>query len=151
MLFVFVCARLFLSLRFQHDSNTSSDLGPSTNDLDLHPGNLLQPLDKAGDDGSLAVMKNKEILEFNIPVHATGSAGLGVSVKGKTLTTEEGTRDLGIFVKAVINGGAASKVGQGLLNLLGNRTVIHINYNNQWLYNYSFGFNKRRTPNICLS
>lgn len=101
----------FLHLRFQHDSNVS-DPGPS-NDPDPHPGNILQPLDKAGDDGTLAVMKNKEMLEFNIPLNNTGSAGLGVSVKGKTLTTEEGTRDLGIFVKAVIHGGAASKVRYG--------------------------------------
>lgn len=27
------------------------------------------------------------------------------------MTTDRGTRDLGIFVKSVINGGAASKVG----------------------------------------
>ena len=43
---------------------------------------------------------------FNIPLNETGSAGLGVSVKGKS----SGTRDLGIFIKAVIHGGAASKV-----------------------------------------
>lgn len=80
-------------------------------DIDLEPDHqILQPPEKAGDDGTLAVMKNKELIEFNIPLNNTGSAGLGVSVKGKTLTTEEGTRDLGIFVKAVIHGGAASKV-----------------------------------------
>ena len=101
-----VCARLFL--RFQHDPNTS-DLDPAKSDLDLQH-KILQPADKAEDDGTLAVMKNKELIEFNIPLNDTGSAGLGVSVKGKTLTTEEGTRDLGIFVKAVIHGGAASKV-----------------------------------------
>ncbi|KAH3721288.1 hypothetical protein DPMN_064360 [Dreissena polymorpha] len=110
------CARHFCC--FQHDSNTS-DLEPNSNDLenipqghlDLHDTDgIFQPPDKAGDDGTLAVMKNKELIEFNIALNDTGSAGLGVSVKGKTLTTEEGTRDLGIFVKAVINGGAASKV-----------------------------------------
>ena len=79
-------------------------------DLDHTPPPLLQSHEKAGDDGTLAIMRNKELLEFDIPLNDTGSAGLGVSVKGKTLTTEEGTRDLGIFVKAVINGGAASKV-----------------------------------------
>ena len=42
----------------------------------------------------------------------TGSAGLGVSVKGKTkkLADTNTNVDLGIFVKTVINGGAASKV-----------------------------------------
>ncbi|XP_045168371.2 partitioning defective 3 homolog isoform X3 [Mercenaria mercenaria] len=90
-----------------HDSNTS-DLDTARNDLELQH-EIFQPQEKAEDDGTLAVMKNKELIEFNIPLNDTGSAGLGVSVKGKTLTTEEGTRDLGIFVKAVIHGGAASK------------------------------------------
>lgn len=103
----------FFFLRFQHESNTTSTGSSNALEPDLDPGKLLQPLDKAGDDGSLAVMKNKELIEFNIPLNNSGSAGLGVSVKGKTLTTEEGTRDLGIFVKAVIHGGAASKVCMG--------------------------------------
>lgn len=103
---VCVCARLFL--RFQQYTN-NSDLDTARNDLELQH-EIFQPPEKAEDDGTLAVMKNKELIEFNIPLNDTGSAGLGVSVKGKTLTTEEGTRDLGIFVKAVIHGGAASKV-----------------------------------------
>ncbi|KAK3587877.1 hypothetical protein CHS0354_019766 [Potamilus streckersoni] len=82
---------------------------------DVDPDSL-QPAEKAGDDGSLTQMKNKEILSFNILLNDTGSAGLGVSVKGKTLTTNEGTRDLGIFVKAVIHGGAASKDGRLMVN-----------------------------------
>ena len=98
MLAVLCCVCMLLFLRFQN-----------TSDLDTTPP-LLQSHEKAGDDGTLALMKNKELLEFDIPLNDTGSAGLGVSVKGKTLTTEEGTRDLGIFVKAVIHGGAASKV-----------------------------------------
>ena len=98
-----VCMLLFL--RFQN----TSDL-----DLDTTPPSL-QSHEKAEDDGTLALMQNKELLEFDIPLNDTGSAGLGVSVKGKTLTTEEGTRDLGVFVKAVIHGGAASKV-TGLLH-----------------------------------
>ncbi|KAL3831306.1 hypothetical protein ACJMK2_023076 [Sinanodonta woodiana] len=82
---------------------------------DVDPDSL-QPAEKAGDDGSLTQMRNKEILSFNILLNDTGSAGLGVSVKGKTLTTDEGTRDLGIFVKAVIHGGAASKDGRLMVN-----------------------------------
>ncbi|XP_072025250.1 partitioning defective 3 homolog [Amphiura filiformis] len=57
--------------------------------------------------------KNKQILTFNIGLNDTGSAGLGVSVKGKTSgggDTE--TKDLGIFIKSVIHGGAASKDGR---------------------------------------
>ena len=52
-----------------------------------------------------------EQFTYNIPLNDCGSAGLGVSVKGKTSTNETGTHDLGIFIKSVISGGAASKVG----------------------------------------
>ena len=95
-----------IGLHFQPGSNTD-DLDLSANDLHTK---IFQLPEKTGDDGTVALMKNKELLEFNIPLNDTGSAGLGVSVKGKTLTTEEGMQDLGIFVKAVIHGGAASKV-----------------------------------------
>lgn len=54
---------------------------------------------------------NQEYLTFDIALNETSSAGLGVSVKGNTNPSETGAnRDLGIFVKAIINGGAASKV-----------------------------------------
>lgn len=49
--------------------------------------------------------KHREILTFNIPVHDTEKAGLGISVKGKT----SGSKDLGIFIKGVMFGGAASR------------------------------------------
>ncbi|XP_057664576.1 partitioning defective 3 homolog isoform X2 [Diorhabda carinulata] len=49
--------------------------------------------------------KHREILTFNIPVHDSEKAGLGISVKGKT----SGTKDLGIFIKGVMFGGAASR------------------------------------------
>ncbi|XP_062570152.1 partitioning defective 3 homolog isoform X4 [Saccostrea cucullata] len=75
------------------------------------------PPEKSGDtDGSLTAGRNKEILRLDIPLSDSGSAGLGVSVKGKTMTTDRGTRDLGIFVKSVINGGAASKDGRLAVN-----------------------------------
>jgi partitioning defective protein 3 len=45
-------------------------------------------------------------MTLDIPVHDSERAGLGVSVKGKT----SNSKDLGIFVKSVIHGGAASKV-----------------------------------------
>lgn len=71
--------------------------------------------------------RNREILTLHIPVHDTEKAGLGVSVKGKTgsnnssngsatsaasavATKQDG--DLGIFVKSVLNGGAASRDGR---------------------------------------
>ncbi|XP_056007417.1 partitioning defective 3 homolog isoform X5 [Ostrea edulis] len=75
------------------------------------------PQERSGDtDGSLTAGRNKEILRLDIPLSDTGSAGLGVSVKGKTMSTDRGTRDLGIFVKSVIHGGAASKDGRLAVN-----------------------------------
>ncbi|XP_035782752.1 partitioning defective 3 homolog isoform X2 [Anopheles albimanus] len=92
--------------------------------------------------GSLAgsAWKNREILTLHIPVHDTEKAGLGVSVKGKTgsasgggssnsssasttnnnNTGSHGNRssdgDLGIFVKSVLHGGAASRDGRLKMN-----------------------------------
>ena len=61
--------------------------------------------------------KQREILTFEIPVHDSERAGLGVSVKGKTSSTNpNGNIDLGIFVKNVINGGAASRDGRLKMN-----------------------------------
>ncbi|XP_055897160.1 partitioning defective 3 homolog isoform X1 [Biomphalaria glabrata] len=54
---------------------------------------------------------NLERITLHIPLNETGSAGLGVSVKGKTETLESNSRDLGIFVKTVLQGGAAYKDG----------------------------------------
>lgn len=67
----------------------------------------------------------RELLTFEIALNDTGSAGLGVSVKGKTkrLEDSENSVDLGIFVKTVINGGAASKDGR----LKPNDQLININ------------------------
>ena len=52
--------------------------------------------------------KGKQTLALDIPL---SDSGLGVSVKGKTTATSHGLQDLGIFIKSVITGGAASKVG----------------------------------------
>uniref|UniRef100_A0A8C6UU52 PDZ domain-containing protein n=1 Tax=Neogobius melanostomus TaxID=47308 RepID=A0A8C6UU52_9GOBI len=49
----------------------------------------------------------KEQLMFEIPLNDTGSAGLGVSLKGNK--SRETGEDLGIFVKSIIHGGAAYK------------------------------------------
>ena len=48
-----------------------------------------------------------EFLTITIPLNDLGSAGLGISVKGKST---EDNLDLGIFVKSIIKGGAAAKV-----------------------------------------
>ncbi|XP_053714846.1 partitioning defective 3 homolog isoform X3 [Synchiropus splendidus] len=55
-----------------------------------------------------------ELMTFEIPLNDSGSAGLGVSVKGNR--SKENHDDLGIFVKSIINGGAASKDGRLRVN-----------------------------------
>ncbi|XP_019748437.1 par-3 family cell polarity regulator alpha, b isoform X4 [Hippocampus comes] len=65
----------------------------------------------------------REFLTFEIPLSDSGSAGLGVSVKGNR--SKENHADLGIFVKSIINGGAACKVQDGRLHV--NDQLIAVN------------------------
>lgn len=63
----------------------------------------------------------RECLTLHIPVKETEKAGLGISVKGKTSTNRSASSeladgDLGIFVKSVLNGGAASLDGRLRMN-----------------------------------
>lgn len=81
------------------------------------------PPDKAGDGVGIFPWKSREVFTFDIPLNDTGSAGLGVSVKGKTSNTSTGAIDMGIFVKSVIHGGAASKDGR----LQTNDQLLNIN------------------------
>uniref|UniRef100_A0A4W6G7K5 Par-3 family cell polarity regulator n=1 Tax=Lates calcarifer TaxID=8187 RepID=A0A4W6G7K5_LATCA len=62
------------------------------------------------DDMVLTPDGTQEFMTFEIPLNDSGSAGLGVSVKGNR--SKENHADLGIFVKSIINGGAASKDGR---------------------------------------
>jgi len=65
----------------------------------------------------------RRLLTFDIPLNDSGTAGLGVSVKGRTRKVkmtklqdgqqreeEEIEESCGIFVKVIIHGGAAQKV-----------------------------------------
>lgn len=56
-------------------------------------------------------LRNRLILRLDVPVHDSEKAGLGISVKGK-VTVGASPQDLGIFIKSVINGGAASRDGR---------------------------------------
>uniref|UniRef100_A0A8C7AT67 Partitioning defective 3 homolog B n=1 Tax=Neovison vison TaxID=452646 RepID=A0A8C7AT67_NEOVI len=59
-------------------------------------------------------LETTEQLTFEIPLNDSGSAGLGVSLKGNK-SRETGT-DLGIFIKSIIHGGAAFKDGRLRMN-----------------------------------
>lgn len=85
------------------------------------------------DDVVLSPKKHRVILTLDIPVHDSEKAGLGVSVKGKTTAAEDSSNmDLGIFIKSVLHGGAASRDGRLRTNdqLLNVNGVSLINLSN---------------------
>lgn len=63
---------------------------------------------KGEDARSLVLEDGREQLMYEVPLNETGSAGLGVSLKGNK--SRETGEDLGIFIKSIIHGGAAYKV-----------------------------------------
>uniref|UniRef100_I3N0Z8 Partitioning defective 3 homolog B n=1 Tax=Ictidomys tridecemlineatus TaxID=43179 RepID=I3N0Z8_ICTTR len=77
-------------------------------------GNFL-PRELKGEPDCYALsLESSEQLTFEIPLNDSGSAGLGVSLKGNK-SRETGT-DLGIFIKSIIHGGAAFKDGRLRMN-----------------------------------
>lgn len=85
----------------------------------------LPAADRLQDTNQLDLSRTREVLSFNIPLNDTGSAGLGLSVKGKQSTSSSTKKrtDLGIFVKSILTGGAAFKDGR----LRPNDQLISIN------------------------
>ncbi|KAM7339406.1 hypothetical protein ACRRTK_000021 [Alexandromys fortis] len=69
---------------------------------------------KGEPDCYMLSLEASEQLTLEIPLNDSGSAGLGVSLKGNK-SRETGT-DLGIFIKSVIHGGAAFKDGRLRVN-----------------------------------
>uniref|UniRef100_A0A668A9G2 PDZ domain-containing protein n=1 Tax=Myripristis murdjan TaxID=586833 RepID=A0A668A9G2_9TELE len=69
---------------------------------------------KGEDAGGLVMEDGREQLMYEIPLNDTGSAGLGVSLKGNK--SRETGEDLGIFIKSIIHGGAAYKDGRLRVN-----------------------------------
>ena len=58
---------------------------------------------------------SNEVMTFDIPLNDTSSAGLGITLKGKTALIDGQSKDLGIFVKSILTGGAASRVKSAIL------------------------------------
>uniref|UniRef100_A0A2K6U240 Partitioning defective 3 homolog B n=1 Tax=Saimiri boliviensis boliviensis TaxID=39432 RepID=A0A2K6U240_SAIBB len=77
-------------------------------------GHFLPRVLKGEPDCCALSLETTEQLTFEIPLNDSGSAGLGVSLKGNK-SRETGT-DLGIFIKSIIHGGAAFKDGRLRMN-----------------------------------
>ncbi|KAJ8350307.1 hypothetical protein SKAU_G00254370 [Synaphobranchus kaupii] len=76
---------------------------------------LFLPRELKGEQtGVLRVEERREQLKLEIPLNDSGSAGLGVSLKGNK--SRETGADLGIFIKSIIHGGAAYKDGRLRVN-----------------------------------
>jgi hypothetical protein len=54
--------------------------------------------------------RTSQVITFDIPLRDTSSAGLGITLKGKTSILDGQSMDLGIFVKSILTGGAAHRV-----------------------------------------
>ncbi|XP_053085975.1 par-3 family cell polarity regulator beta a isoform X2 [Pangasianodon hypophthalmus] len=69
---------------------------------------------KGEPSGPVLSEDGREQLMYEIPVNDSGSAGLGLSLKGNK--SRETGEDLGIFIKSIIHGGAAFKDGRLQVN-----------------------------------
>ncbi|XP_075406424.1 partitioning defective 3 homolog isoform X11 [Tenrec ecaudatus] len=85
-------------------------------ELNAEPSQMQIPKETNAEDEDIVLTPDgtREFLTFEVPLNDSGSAGLGVSVKGNR--SKENHADLGIFVKSIINGGAASKDGRLRVN-----------------------------------
>nr|KAF6388235.1 par-3 family cell polarity regulator [Myotis myotis] len=85
-------------------------------ELNAEPSQMQIPKETKADEEDVVLTPDgtREFLTFEVPLNDSGSAGLGVSVKGNR--SKENHADLGIFVKSIINGGAASKDGRLRVN-----------------------------------
>ncbi|KAM4602177.1 par-3 family cell polarity regulator beta a [Polymixia lowei] len=76
---------------------------------------IFLPRELKGEDVTSRVLEDgREQLMYEVPLNDTGSAGLGLSLKGNK--SRETGEDLGIFIKSVIHGGAAYKDGRLRVN-----------------------------------
>jgi C-terminal processing protease CtpA/Prc len=128
------CVELVVSRQILPSSNTTTTTTiTTTNEQIQSPIKTSLPREIQNDEADSISVTNtntntnqrRQLLTFEIALNDTGSAGLGVSVKGKTKRMEENdcSVDLGIFIKIVIHGGAAFKDGR----LKANDQLININ------------------------
>uniref|UniRef100_A0A3B3Z6W0 PDZ domain-containing protein n=1 Tax=Periophthalmus magnuspinnatus TaxID=409849 RepID=A0A3B3Z6W0_9GOBI len=76
---------------------------------------MFLPRELKGEEASAVVLEDgRKQLMFEVPLNESGSAGLGVSLKGNK--SRETGEDLGIFIKSIIHGGAAYKDGRLCVN-----------------------------------
>ncbi|KAM4728240.1 par-3 family cell polarity regulator alpha, b isoform 2-T2 [Anableps anableps] len=94
----------------------NTPMGGAVGLLVLRQEDAFPPREVKTDEDELVLTPDgtREFLTFEIPLSDSGSAGLGVSVKGNR--SKENHADLGIFVKSIINGGAACKDGRLRVN-----------------------------------
>jgi partitioning defective protein 3 len=106
------CVELIVSRQNASNNNTSISMKSNNNLAEPFDQNDVADVENKNEEPK-KFKNTKETLILDIQLNDTGSAGLGVSVKGKTKkNNDEKIIDLGIFVKTVINGGAASKDGR---------------------------------------
>ncbi|XP_029313893.1 partitioning defective 3 homolog [Cottoperca gobio] len=94
----------------------ATPMGGTVNLLVIRQEDSLLPREVQAEEDDMVLTPDgtQEFMTFEIPLNDSGSAGLGVSVKGNR--SKENHADLGIFVKSIINGGAASKDGRLRVN-----------------------------------
>ncbi|XP_067349670.1 par-3 family cell polarity regulator beta a isoform X2 [Channa argus] len=89
----------------------STKQGETVSVVVVRQEDIFLPRELKGEELSNRVLEDgREQLMYEIPLNETGSAGLGVSLKGNK--SRETGEDLGIFIKSIIHGGAAYKDGR---------------------------------------
>ena len=88
--------------------NSPASSRSSSKEFESSAGNAESKNDALGDDEVDYVALSIPIMPQNDGEQRTSL--LGASIKGKTMASESGSHDLGLFVKAIIEGSAADKV-----------------------------------------
>ncbi|XP_028835617.1 par-3 family cell polarity regulator beta a isoform X2 [Denticeps clupeoides] len=93
----------------------STKLGETVSMVVARPEEMFLPRELKGEQpGGVPCQDSWEQLVLDVPLSDSGSAGLGLSLKGNK--SRETGEDLGIFIKSIIHGGAAHKDGRLRVN-----------------------------------